>query len=98
MPNTTFNAGTLASLMPISSGKPYGKLRESLGVSCAHISRLFRSTFLPTYTLRITAPFCPFLYTLVVHLSAYTVGKNTSVNSRLYTVYTGLTTKTTTYI
>lgn len=98
MHNATFFSGTQIARLPKLSGKacaePVGSLRMNRGqkIGVSHIHNFTQNT------LWITSDFPRQLYTNCIQIYTAAVGNFTSITDDFYTLYTPLTTMTTTYI
>lgn len=84
--------------LPESCGKVCAELVDGLWLGWVQSFGLFHSDSVIEKLRGITRGYLGSLYTNCMHLYAHIVDKFTSVKSRLYTKYTGLTITTTTFI
>lgn len=91
-------SGTQLTRLPKVSGKACAQYVSSVWESCVQKIAVLHTPHFATSELWINEQYSPTLYTNCIQLLDSLVGKFTSVNFGFYTVYTGSTTTTTTFI
>jgi hypothetical protein len=90
--------GTQIARLPKVSGKACAQSAQKLWDTWGQKNGVFSKHKSTHNTLWINPAFTPTLYTKCIQAIHSLVGKSTSVISEFYTLYTPLTTMTTTYI